>query len=110
MGSLEARSAVHHAHVYTMRELNHRTAEIIKEINEDGQPAVITRHGRFVALITPLASENVEAAVLGAVLDAAENSRQLTGERTVGALHRLGAVAEELDVHGVGPDVERDLG
>jgi len=56
--------------VYTMRELNQRTAEVIKEINESGKPGVITRHGRFVALITPLANKDVEAAVLSAVLAA----------------------------------------
>jgi antitoxin (DNA-binding transcriptional repressor) of toxin-antitoxin stability system len=60
---------VSHSHMYTMRELNQRTAEVIKEINESGEPAAITRHGRFVALITPLVGVPVESAVLAAVLD-----------------------------------------
>ena len=63
------------SHLYTMRELNQRTADVIREINDTGEPAVITRHGRFVALITPLAGVRVESAVLGAVLDQLEQNQ-----------------------------------
>jgi antitoxin (DNA-binding transcriptional repressor) of toxin-antitoxin stability system len=50
--------------VYTVRDLNQRTARIISEIEMAGKPAFITRHGRFVAMITPLASGQVESHVL----------------------------------------------
>ena len=50
--------------VYTVRDLNQRTASIISEIEMAGKPAFITRHGRFVAMITPLASGQVESHVL----------------------------------------------
>jgi prevent-host-death family protein len=63
------------SHLYTMRELNQHTADVIREINETGASAVITRHGRFVALITPLAGVRVESAVLGAVLDQLEQDQ-----------------------------------
>lgn len=55
-------------HVYTMRELNQRTADVIREINESGEPAAITRRGRFVALVTPLADQAVEATAVAAAL------------------------------------------
>ena len=50
--------------VYTMRELNQNTAQVMDEINRSGQPAAITKHGRFVALITPLADAEIETVVL----------------------------------------------
>ena len=56
--------------IYTMRDLNQQTARIMAEIEKSGRPAFITRHGRFVAIITPLAGE-VESRVL------AEMAREL---------------------------------
>jgi prevent-host-death family protein len=50
--------------VFTMRDLNQQTARIMKEIEKTGQPAFITKHGRFVALITPLSPHHVESRVL----------------------------------------------
>jgi antitoxin (DNA-binding transcriptional repressor) of toxin-antitoxin stability system len=57
--------------VFTMRELNQQTARIMGQIEKAGKPAFITRHGRFVALIVPLASGQVESRVL------AEMTREL---------------------------------
>ena len=50
--------------VYTMRDLNQRTASIMSQVEKTGKPAFITRHGRFVAMITPLAPGQVESYVL----------------------------------------------
>lgn len=50
--------------VYTLRDLNQQTARIMSEIEKSGKPAFITRHGRFVAIITPLAPGHVESRVL----------------------------------------------
>jgi len=50
--------------VFTMRDLNQRTARIMSEVERTGKPAFITRHGRFVAMITPLAAGQVESRVL----------------------------------------------
>ena len=50
--------------VYTMRELNQQTARIMSEIEQTGKTAFITRHGRFVAIIKPLAPGQVESRVL----------------------------------------------
>ena len=49
--------------VYTMRDLNQQTARIMGEIEKSGKP-LITRHGRFVAVITPLTPGQVESRVL----------------------------------------------
>ena len=95
---MATRSRISSSHTYTMRELNQNTAKVIQEINEAGEPALITRQGRVVALITPLANERVEAAVLGAVLDEATNIRQLVGERTLESVEESGDVAEKADI------------
>jgi antitoxin (DNA-binding transcriptional repressor) of toxin-antitoxin stability system len=50
--------------VFTMRDLNQQTARTMNEIEKTGQPAFITKHGRFVAIITPLAPGQVESRVL----------------------------------------------
>jgi antitoxin (DNA-binding transcriptional repressor) of toxin-antitoxin stability system len=50
--------------IYTMRDLNQRTASVMREIEKTGKPGFITRHGQFVAIITPLASGQVESRVL----------------------------------------------
>jgi prevent-host-death family protein len=64
--------------VYTMRDLNQRTASIIGEVEKTGKPAFITKHGRFVAKITPLAPGHVESRVL------AEMAREIAENRAEG--------------------------
>jgi antitoxin (DNA-binding transcriptional repressor) of toxin-antitoxin stability system len=48
--------------VYTTRQLNQRTALVIDHVLKDG-PALITRLGRFVAMLTPL-EPDLESRVL----------------------------------------------
>lgn len=81
--------------IYTMRELNHDTAGVMKRINESGRPAIITRHGRFVAMVTPLLGKNVEGAALSAFLRGSSELPfdQMTGEATAEGL----SPAEEFD-------------
>lgn len=55
--------------VYTMTELNQHTARVLEEVNESGRPAVVTRHGRFLALLTPLAGAESEALSSGPLAD-----------------------------------------
>jgi antitoxin (DNA-binding transcriptional repressor) of toxin-antitoxin stability system len=49
--------------VYTLNDLAQNTARIMAEIEESGKPALITRRGRFIAVITPLTGE-IEGTVL----------------------------------------------
>ena len=50
--------------VYTMRDLNQHTARVMGEIEKTGKSAFITRHGRFVAIVTPVLPGQVESRVL----------------------------------------------
>ena len=52
---------------YTMRDLNQRTGQVMDEIQKYQRPACITKHGRFIATITPLAPGQVESAVFAAM-------------------------------------------
>lgn len=89
-------SELAHARMYTMRELSQDTSRVMREINESDEPAVITRHGRFMALVFPLVHADVESHVLGAVIQAVENKRQLTGEVTISGMHDAQTVADDL--------------
>lgn len=59
--------AVEEPLVYTMRDLNQGTARVMNEIQEHGAPAFITKHGRFVAMITPIPAGQIESRVLAAM-------------------------------------------
>ena len=62
--------------VYTMRQLNQRTAFVIDQVIKKNGPALITRLGRFVAVITPL-EQDLESRVLSEM--AREMGRQGPG-------------------------------
>jgi antitoxin (DNA-binding transcriptional repressor) of toxin-antitoxin stability system len=59
-----ARAGSRGALVYSVRELVRQAARILSEVEEAGEPAFVTRDGRFVAVIRPLAAGQVESAVL----------------------------------------------
>ena len=48
--------------IYNTRQLGQQTAQVIDEIEKNG-PALITRHGHYVAVIIPITGE-IEARVL----------------------------------------------
>ncbi len=91
-------SSIHQDKLYTMRELNQHTADVIREINESGKPALITRRGRFVAVISPVSSGQIEAEMAAKVLMSAEHRGQLLGEHTLSEVEDTAAVAEEVGV------------
>jgi antitoxin (DNA-binding transcriptional repressor) of toxin-antitoxin stability system len=63
-GTPVARVGDDEALVFTTHELGQQAARLIGEIQKAGRPAVITEHGRFIAIITPLAAGQVESRVL----------------------------------------------
>ncbi len=79
--------------IVTMRELSQRTAQVIDEINKNGKPVLLTRHGRFLAVITPLAPRQVESVVLAHLGDFLREAEEgvragLTSEELVSDLER----------------------
>ncbi len=70
------------AKIYTMRQLNQDTGGVLREIEEAGQAALVTRRGRFVVMIKPAASSNFEAKALSVLLATGEFREQYFGQRT----------------------------
>lgn len=104
---MRTRSEISRDRIYTMRQLNQQTAEVLKEINDDGRPAMITRRGRFIAMIVPLVGADIESVVVGAIVDDVEHTRQLTGEHTLEHLKTTEELADQLDVRLRGyPDAD----
>jgi antitoxin (DNA-binding transcriptional repressor) of toxin-antitoxin stability system len=64
MTAVAERIKLGNARVVSMRELNQRTSAVIDEINDSHEAALLTKHGRFVAIISPLADRRVESVVL----------------------------------------------
>lgn len=52
------------ARIITARELSRDTAAVLNELNEKNEPAIISRHGKFVALLTPLEGAKLELSAL----------------------------------------------
>jgi len=50
--------------VFSMRELNQQTARVMGEIERTGQPAFITRHGRYVFVIKQIDPREAQSRVL----------------------------------------------
>jgi antitoxin (DNA-binding transcriptional repressor) of toxin-antitoxin stability system len=68
------------AKVYTVTQLNQHCGEVMREIARLGRPAAVTRQGKFVAIITPLADVDVESVVLskGPLADEFDNYERAT--------------------------------
>jgi hypothetical protein len=70
--------------IYSVHELGRQATRIMGEIENSGKPAFITRYGRFIATITPLAPGQVESQVLPEIARqiAKRNRRRLTSAVT----------------------------
>jgi hypothetical protein len=63
---------------YTLHDLHNDTAAIMEAVNTQNRPAVITRMGRFITLIQPLANiENLEGKLIGAAIKAGDINLEL---------------------------------
>jgi hypothetical protein len=62
-----ARASSRDALVYTVRELDRHAARIMSQVEETREPAFITRDGRFIAIIEPLAPGQIESRVLAGI-------------------------------------------
>ncbi|WP_369218168.1 type II toxin-antitoxin system prevent-host-death family antitoxin [Streptomyces flavofungini] len=58
--------------VVTMRQLSNGASDIVRQVNETNRPAVVTKHGRYVAVIQPLSNAEVESIALKGLAAAAD--------------------------------------
>ncbi len=85
-------------HLYTMRDLAQQTAALVESINQSGMPAVITQHGRFVAIVYPLAFRNVESGSTARFLEDATSPTQLEQQSAAASVSTTQSAAAQLDV------------
>jgi prevent-host-death family protein len=100
--STSERLALGQARVVTMRELSQQTAQVMADVNDEGRPAVVTRHGRFVGIILPLRGEKVESFLLAnldeflGIQDFDDQETEAVAESGVRAAFEADVSAEEL--------------
>jgi prevent-host-death family protein len=82
--------------IYTMRQLNQHTADVLREINRGREAALITRHGRFIAAIIPLANADIEAKLVRRILQEADHKAQLLGVNTLSEIAETESLRDEL--------------
>lgn len=74
--------------VIGIRELKNRATEILREVEENRAPVVVTRHGRPSALILPIGSPEAEDYVLShapeIVASLREAESDMRGRKTIG--------------------------
>lgn len=53
--------------VVGLRQLSRETREVVEQLEADGEPVVVTRHGRPIAALTPLTDQQAAAVALAVV-------------------------------------------
>ncbi len=79
--------------VVGLRELSRDTRQVIEQLQKDGEPVIVTRHGKAVASLTPISDEQQAAALALAVVPEYTRSRD-EGEEAIAA--REGKPASQL--------------
>lgn len=64
LSTSEPRISLGKDRIVTMRELSQATGKVMGEILEENRPAMVTKHGRFLAVIVPVAGDKIESFVL----------------------------------------------
>lgn len=77
----------------TVRELAHRTREVLQQVQRDRTRILVTSNGRPVAVLVPIDEEELLDRALEALIPSEE---QVTREITEGKTRSLAEVAREL--------------
>lgn len=92
--------------VVGIRELARQVSRLITEVEKSGEPAVITRHGRAVAMIVPVDAAALEDFVLANAPELVEGMHAANAELAAGrtrSLSDLRAGLEREDSGGAEP-------
>jgi len=102
---------VRNTKTYTMRELTQHTAQVMEEINRSQRSAVITKHGRIVALVLPLEDAEIQRLVISAPsplvqeLESRAAEAEASGGRTYSS-DEVAALLRERDSTSVGSPLD----
>ena len=84
--------------IITMRELLRSPGDALARI-DDGEPCLVTRHGKPVAALVPVDESQVESYILAAAPEFVEARREAEHARAEGRTISLEDAARELGVH-----------
>lgn len=75
----------------SIRELRNRLTQVLRDIEEDGEPVVVTRRGRPTALILPIDTPEAEDFVLANAPEIVASLREADRDLRAGRTITLGA-------------------
>jgi antitoxin (DNA-binding transcriptional repressor) of toxin-antitoxin stability system len=96
--------------VVGIRELARQVSRLVGEVEASREPAVITRHGRAVAMIVPVDAAALEDFLLSNAPEFVEGIREADRELAAGETRPLSAVLADLEHEDAAADTSRAAG
>jgi prevent-host-death family protein len=81
----------------TIRELSRNTAGVIDDVQKSGRPALVTRNGKFVAAVVPIAEDELEDWILSNAPEFVESMEEANRDLKEGRAVSLSSLLDELD-------------
>jgi prevent-host-death family protein len=82
--------------VIGLRDLSRKTAEVVKELQSNGEPVIITKQGKPIATLTAVDETEAQNLVLSLAPDIRETSSTTEVEASPRKVRSLGEVDEQL--------------
>ena len=82
---------------YGIRELQRRSSEIVDELERSRRPALVTRHGKPVAVLSPIDEDALEDFILANAPEYVASMAEADDEARNGRTRSLADVVAELD-------------
>jgi prevent-host-death family protein len=81
--------------VVGIRELSRQTSKVVDQVQTSGRPAVVTRNGRLVAALVPIAEDELEDWVLANAPEFIDSVRDADTDLAAGRTTSLDALLAE---------------
>ena len=82
---------------YGIRDLQRRSSEIVDELERSRRPALVTRHGKPVAVLSPIDEDALEDFILANVPEYVASMAEADDDGANGRTRLLADVIAELD-------------
>ena len=81
----------------SIRDLTRNAGSVVEEVERSGRPALVTRHGKPVAVIFAVDEESLEDYLLAHAPEYVQGRQAAEAELARGETRPLSAILEELD-------------
>ncbi len=81
----------------SIRELQRNVSKVVDEVATTGRPALVTRHGRLMAALVPVAERDLEDFILANAPDFVGAAREADDDLRAGRARPADAILAELD-------------